>query len=160
MGMVKRSAVQNILEVPGNAILEMAGLGLTTQNDGQGPPKLTVNLGEGLELTDGGQVGIALNQSRQPHRRDRIRVLANIHQSMDGHTLVTEKVFVVYEKIRTFFGLMVDLEEVERYSVLDRTELPRGGYVAMLETSSRKSTMAEPNFYKREEREEKEKAKD
>lgn len=143
MGLIRRSAVRNYIEVPPDSVIEMAGSGLATEV-GDGPPKLTVDVGDGLELNESGQVCINLK------RRDdnnRIQVLTNIHHNTDSGDLIVEKVFTIYEVVKTWFGLFVDLVEIETRTVTERVELPKGGYRPAVEVPERMSSIDEPNFY-------------
>lgn len=125
MAQIRKSSVKNYIEVPDNAIIEMAGKGLKTQtgND-DAPPKLTVNVGEGLDIDDG-QVCLDLKK-KDKHHRNQITLLKNVHYSTDEHSLVIEKVFVVYEVVKTWFGLMVDFQEVDTFTRTSKVDLPKG----------------------------------
>lgn len=142
MGNIRRRTVKNYIEVPEDCVIEMAGDGLETIT-GSGPPKLGIRCGDGLKV-EGGLVHLDL---RKHNNKKYIRVISNVHINMDDLDLVLEKEFTVYEIQRTWFGLVIDLVEVEKYTMEERVTCGGGGYMAMLQTSARTGTKEEPNFY-------------
>lgn len=118
MAYVRRHPViENYIDVPPDSILQMAGDGLATENSENGPPRIQLNVGDGLEINESGKLCL----SGEEGETRQITVLSDILFGVEGgNDLVVERHFTVYAEVRSRFGMVLRLEEVDRYITNDR----------------------------------------